>query len=115
MLLSLQEVEEKLSVGRTLARSLVRSGELPSVRLGRCVRVRMADLTAYVERLPVRGNGANARAREAVPANGFGRGKERPKRGPVGGDAAGAAGGAVSGSGTAGRRSKGRPARRRGV
>lgn len=48
-LLTLEEVRVELNIGRTLAYQLVRSGALPVVRVGHALRVRRADLDAYVE------------------------------------------------------------------
>ena len=48
-LLRLNEVMAELSIGRTKARALVWSGQLPVVRIGRAIRVRRGDLDAYIE------------------------------------------------------------------
>lgn len=48
-LLRLSEVMTELSIGRTKARSLIWTGELPAVRIGRAIRVRRVDLDAYIE------------------------------------------------------------------
>lgn len=45
------EVAVALSVSRTKVYELVRSGALPSVRIGGARRVRGADLAAYVDAL----------------------------------------------------------------
>ena len=47
---SLEEVAEMLGVTYQLIYRLVRSGELPAVRLGRLYRVSRADLNHYLER-----------------------------------------------------------------
>jgi excisionase family DNA binding protein len=47
--LSLEEVADKLGVTYQLIYRLVRSGELPAVRLGKLYRVASADLDAYLE------------------------------------------------------------------
>lgn len=39
LLLTVEEAARRLGIGRTLAWRLVRRGELPSVRLGRLVRI----------------------------------------------------------------------------
>ena len=39
-LLTVEQVQELLKVGRTFTYSLVRSGELPSYRVGRLLRIR---------------------------------------------------------------------------
>jgi excisionase family DNA binding protein len=48
-LLCLNEVMAELRIGRTKARALVWTGELPVVRIGRAVRVRRLDLDTYIE------------------------------------------------------------------
>jgi excisionase family DNA binding protein len=47
-LLRIEAVAERLSVSRSMAWKLVDSGALRSVRIGRAVRVRPADLEAYL-------------------------------------------------------------------
>jgi putative molybdopterin biosynthesis protein len=48
-LLTVDQVQELLKVGRTFAYSLVRSGELPSYRVGRLLRVRRRDVEHWLE------------------------------------------------------------------
>jgi excisionase family DNA binding protein len=48
-LLTVDEVRAELHIGRTLAYQLVESGALPVARIGHALRVRRADLDAYVE------------------------------------------------------------------
>jgi putative molybdopterin biosynthesis protein len=48
-LLTVEEVQELLKVGRTFAYSLVRSGELPSYRVGRLLRIRRTDVERWLE------------------------------------------------------------------
>jgi excisionase family DNA binding protein len=48
-LLTVEQVQELLKVGRTFAYSLIRSGELPSYRVGRLVRVRRRDMERWLE------------------------------------------------------------------
>ena len=48
-LLRLQDVASYLNVSRSFAYFLVESGQLPSVRLGKAVRVQPGDLIAFVE------------------------------------------------------------------
>ena len=50
MLLSVPETADLLGVGQWLVWRLVHSGELPSTRVGRFVRVYLRDVTAYLER-----------------------------------------------------------------
>jgi putative molybdopterin biosynthesis protein len=47
--LTIEEVQELLKVGRTFAYSLVRSGELPSYRVGRLLRIRRRDVEHWLE------------------------------------------------------------------
>lgn len=47
-LLTLVEAGEVLGIGRTRMYQLVRRKELPVVRVGRLVRVRKADLEAWI-------------------------------------------------------------------
>lgn len=47
---SLEEVADMLGVTYQLIYRLVRSGELPAVRLGKLYRVSSSDLAAYLER-----------------------------------------------------------------
>jgi excisionase family DNA binding protein len=48
-LLRLDEVAQRLAISRSMAWKLVAYGQLRSVRIGRAVRVRLADLEAYIE------------------------------------------------------------------
>jgi putative molybdopterin biosynthesis protein len=48
-LLTVGQVQDLLKVGRTFAYSLVRSGELPSYRVGRLLRIRRADVEHWLE------------------------------------------------------------------
>jgi excisionase family DNA binding protein len=48
-LLTVEQVQELLKVGRTFAYSLVRSGELPSYRVGRLLRIRRRDMENWLE------------------------------------------------------------------
>lgn len=47
-LLRIEDIATELSVSRSFAWKLLASGEIRSVRLGRAVRVRRADLDAYL-------------------------------------------------------------------
>jgi excisionase family DNA binding protein len=48
-LLTVDEVRAELNIGRTLVYQLVETGALPVVRVGHALRVRPADLEAFVE------------------------------------------------------------------
>lgn len=50
LLLTVEEAARQLKIGRTFAWQLVRKGELPVVRLGRCVRVPRRALEEWVAR-----------------------------------------------------------------
>ena len=47
-LLTGNDVAEILSISRTHAYKLIRDGVIPSIALGRCVRVRPEDLEAFI-------------------------------------------------------------------
>jgi excisionase family DNA binding protein len=47
-LLRIEDVADRLTVSRSMAWKLVAAGEVRSVRIGRAVRVRPADLEAYL-------------------------------------------------------------------
>jgi excisionase family DNA binding protein len=49
LLLTVEEAARWLGIGRTLAWRLVQAGQLPSVRLGRCVRVPRRALEVWVQ------------------------------------------------------------------
>lgn len=51
LLYRVKEVAEMLGVGRSKAYELVRTGEIPAVRVGSSLRVRGEDVLAYVENL----------------------------------------------------------------
>ena len=48
LLLTVEEAARRLGIGKTLAWELVWAGVLPSVRLGRCVRIPLAALEAWI-------------------------------------------------------------------
>jgi excisionase family DNA binding protein len=49
-LLTVEQVQELLQTGRTFTYSLIRSGELPSYRVGRLLRVRRRDVNLWLEK-----------------------------------------------------------------
>ncbi len=59
LLLTVEETADILRVGRTLAWALVRDGVLPSVRLGRCVRVPLRALEEWVAQQTQQADGAS--------------------------------------------------------
>lgn len=50
LLLTVEEAAQRLNIGRTLAWQLVRQGDLPIVRLGRCVRIPRSALQEWIAR-----------------------------------------------------------------
>ena len=48
-LYTVAEVQEILRIGKSRAYQLVQSGEIPSVRIGRLLRVRADDLERYLK------------------------------------------------------------------
>ena len=48
LLLTVEEVAGRLNIGRTLVWQLVWEGALPSLRLGRCVRIPVRALEAWI-------------------------------------------------------------------
>jgi excisionase family DNA binding protein len=48
-LLSVQEVSERLGMGRSWVYNQIRSGELPSVQLGGTVKIKREDLEQYIQ------------------------------------------------------------------
>jgi len=49
LLLTVPEAARRLRLGLTTTKALIYSGRLPSVRIGRSVRVPLADLKRWVE------------------------------------------------------------------
>lgn len=62
-LLSVGELAGQASVSRTAIRRLIWSGQLPAVKVGRLVRVRLSDWQAYLDAHRV-----TQRAEPALPA-----------------------------------------------
>jgi excisionase family DNA binding protein len=50
LLLTVEEAARRLGIGKTLAWELVWQGVLPSVRLGRCVRIPLVALEEWIAR-----------------------------------------------------------------
>jgi excisionase family DNA binding protein len=46
--LSLKDVQQMLGIGRTKAYELIATGELPAVRIGRCIRVNRQELDEWL-------------------------------------------------------------------
>jgi|SRR5829696_3981488 len=53
-LLSIKEVCEELGMGKSWVYQRLRSQEIPSIRLGGAVKVKRADLDAFIENQPYR-------------------------------------------------------------
>lgn len=51
LLLGLDEVGRRLGLSRRTVQGLIHDGGLSSVKIGRCRRIAVADLEAFVERL----------------------------------------------------------------
>lgn len=49
LLLKPTEVAEALRIGRSLVYGMLASGELPSIRVGRCIRVQRASLEKWIK------------------------------------------------------------------
>lgn len=49
MLLTVKDLEKELQLGRTRTYELVRSGDLPVIRIGRAVRIPLEALRQWVE------------------------------------------------------------------
>ena len=47
--LSLKDVQQLLGIGKTKAYELVTTGELPAVRIGRCIRVNRRELDEWLQ------------------------------------------------------------------
>ena len=50
ILLTAEQVAHILQISVSKAYALMASGEIPCVRIGRCVRVKEEDLEAYIQR-----------------------------------------------------------------
>jgi excisionase family DNA binding protein len=50
LLLTVEETAALLNIGRTKAWELIRNGILPSLRLGRCVRIPLQALEQWIAR-----------------------------------------------------------------
>lgn len=56
LLLTPREAAAALGIGRSMLYELLRTGELPSVRIGSCRRIAAADLSDLVARLQEQGH-----------------------------------------------------------
>jgi excisionase family DNA binding protein len=48
--LSLKDVQQLVGIGRTKAYELVVTGELPAIKIGRCIRVNRGELDEWLHR-----------------------------------------------------------------
>lgn len=69
LLVTPEEAARRLSVGRTTLYELLSSGALPSVQIGRCRRVPVSALSAFVDRLS--GRQGDRRTPSAISARSF--------------------------------------------
>ena len=84
LLLTVEEAARRLGIGRTLAWRLVRSGDLPSIRLGRLVRVPQSALQVWLDRRsngtgrqrPGSGDAAERLTRHATAPGSSGKGRD---------------------------------------
>jgi excisionase family DNA binding protein len=53
-LLSIKEVCEELGMGKSWVYHRLRSGEMPSIKLGGAIKIKRADLNEYIEKHPYR-------------------------------------------------------------
>ena len=51
-LLTPREVQTRISIGKTRFFELVRAGHIPTLRVGRSLRIRQQDLEKWIDRLP---------------------------------------------------------------
>jgi excisionase family DNA binding protein len=49
-LLTVKDIQDRLNVSRSMAWKLIYNGEIPHVKVGRCVRVRESDVAVFIER-----------------------------------------------------------------
>lgn len=49
VLLSIEDLQDILGIGRTKAYELIRSGQIRSIRIGRLVRISKSDLLDYLD------------------------------------------------------------------
>ena len=68
LLLKPREVAEALRIGRSLVYGMLASGELPSIRVGRCIRVPKASLEKWIN------DHENAKGKGGLPGGGSGGG-----------------------------------------
>jgi len=57
-LLTVEESADALRIGMSTLKKLVRQGEIPVVRIGRSVRLRPGDISAWIERQAGQGRAA---------------------------------------------------------
>ncbi len=55
-LLTGEDVAEMLKISRSYAYILMKRGDIPTVRIGSAVRVRIEDLDAYIREMPEESN-----------------------------------------------------------
>lgn len=55
MLITVEEAAERLGLGRTFTYTLIRRGDLPSVKVGGARRVAVVDLEQFIDRVREQG------------------------------------------------------------
>jgi excisionase family DNA binding protein len=59
ILFTTEEAAARLSIGITKTKALIRSGELNSLKIGRCRRITAGSIEDYVQRLWIAQNGVD--------------------------------------------------------
>ena len=47
--LTISQIQQRLQIGRSTAYSLVATRSIPSIRVGKCLRIRRSDLERFIE------------------------------------------------------------------
>ena len=50
VLLKAMDIADRLNISRSLAYQLMQTGDIPTVRMNRTIRVRESDLEAYIQK-----------------------------------------------------------------
>lgn len=68
LMLTVEEAATSLRLSKSYVKKLIAAGKMPSVKVGRCRRVRLRDLGAYVSNLDTTGPPATDPPHIADPA-----------------------------------------------
>ena len=68
LLVTVEEAARRLGIGRSLAYELMGSGELPSVRIGRCRRISVEALSRFVDSIVEEGSAETGAGRRHLSA-----------------------------------------------